>query len=211
MSTGFTIFGLTVHYYGVIIMAGAVLAAFLAVREAKLRKEDGEVIWDALPWVLVAGIIGARLWHILTPPASMLIDGKNPYLIHPLDALKIWNGGLGIPGAVMAGALALYIYCRVKKISFLTWVDIIAPGLALAQAIGRWGNFVNQEVYGLPTNLPWKIYIDAAHRLPGFEAVSYYHPTFLYESIWNLLNMGLLLLLAHRFSQKLKAGDIFLV
>ncbi len=211
MSTGFTIFGLTVHYYGVIIMVGAVLAAFLASKEAKFRKEDSEIIWDVLPWVLVAGIIGARLWHIFTPPASMLIDGKNPYLIHPLDMLKIWNGGLGIPGAVMGGALALYIYCRKKKISFLIWVDIIAPGLALAQAVGRWGNFVNQEVYGLPSTLPWAIYIDPAHRLPGFENIATYHPTFLYESIWNLLNMGLLLLLAHRFSSKLKAGDIFLV
>lgn len=211
MSTGFTIFGLTVHYYGVIIMFGAVLAAFLAVREAKFRNEDGETIWDILPWILIFGIIGARLWHIFTPPASMLINGQNPYFIHPLDMFKIWNGGLGIPGAVMAGALTLYVYCRIKKISFLTWVDIIAPGLALAQAIGRWGNFVNQEVYGLPSTLPWAIYIDPAHRLPGFENIATYHPTFLYESLWNLINMGVLLLLSHKFSQKLKSGDIFLV
>jgi len=211
MPDGFMLFGLKVHYYGVIIMAGAVLAAFLSVREARHRKIDGDTVWDMLPWLLVAGIVGARIWHVLTPPASMLINGENPYLIHPLDALKIWNGGLGIPGAVMGGALALFIYCRVKKISFLTWVDIIAPGLALAQAIGRWGNFVNQEVYGLPSNLPWAIYIDPAHRLPGFENVAYYHPTFLYESLWDLLNMALLLILAHKFPEKLKTGDIFLI
>ena len=211
MSDGFLIFGLKVHYYGVIIMFGAVLAAFLAVREAKRRNLDGEIVWDMLPWLLIAGIIGARLWHIFTPPASMLINGRNPYLIHPLDALKIWNGGLGIPGAVMGGALALYIYCRVKKTSFLTWLDIIAPGLALAQGIGRWGNFVNQEVYGLPSNLPWAIYIDPAHRLPGYENVAYYHPTFLYESLWNLLNMALLLVLGRKFAEKLKASDLFLI
>ena len=211
MSTGFSIFGLQVHYYGIIIMAGAVAAAFLTVHEAKRRGQDGETVWDILPWLLIAGIIGARLWHVFTPPASSLIDGKNPYLIHPLDALKIWNGGLGIPGAVMGGALALFIYCRVKKISFTAWVDIIAPGLALAQAVGRWGNFVNQELYGLPTNLPWKIFIDTAHRLPGYENVAYYHPTFLYESIWNLLNMGLLLFLGRKFSDKLKSGDLFLI
>lgn len=211
MSDGFMIFGLKVHYYGVIIMVGAILAAFLSVREAKHRGQDGEKIWDMLPWLLIAGIIGARIWHVFTPPASMLIDGKNPYLIHPWDALKIWNGGLGIPGAVMGGALALLIYCRVKKISFLTWVDIIAPGLALAQGIGRWGNFVNQEVYGLPSNLPWAIYIDPAHRLPGYENVAYYHPTFLYESLWDLLNMTLLLVLAHKFANKLRAGDLFLI
>jgi phosphatidylglycerol:prolipoprotein diacylglycerol transferase len=211
MSDGFLILGLKVHYYGVIIMLGAVLAAFLAAREAKRRNIDSEIIWDMLPWLLVAGIIGARLWHVFTPPASMLINGTNPYLIHPLDALKIWNGGLGIPGAVMGGVLALYIYCRAKKISFLTWVDIIAPGLALAQAIGRWGNFVNQEVYGLPSSLPWAIYIDPAHRLAGFQNVAYYQPTFLYESLWNLLNMALLLVLGRKLADKLKAGDLFLI
>jgi phosphatidylglycerol---prolipoprotein diacylglyceryl transferase len=211
MSQGFTVFGLQVHYYGIIIMTGAVLAAFLAVREAKHRNIDGEMVWDMLPWLLIAGIIGARLWHVFTPPASSLINGQNPYFIHPLDMLKVWNGGLGIPGAVMGGALALFIYCRVKKTSFLTWVDIIAPGLALAQAVGRWGNFVNQELYGLPTNLPWKIFIDAAHRLPGYENVAYYQPTFLYESIWNLLNMGLLLFLGHKHADKLKQGDLFLI
>jgi phosphatidylglycerol:prolipoprotein diacylglycerol transferase len=214
MSDGFLIFGLKVHYYGVIIMFGAVLAAFLAVREAKRRQVDGELVWDMLPWLLVAGIIGARLWHVFTPPASMLINGTNPYLIHPLDAFKIWNGGLGIPGAVMGGALALFIYCRVKKISFLTWIDIIAPGLALAQAIGRWGNFVNQELYGHPsqfTTFPLAVYIDPAHRLVGFENVAYYQPAFLYESLWNLLNVAILLFLAHKFAEKLQAGDLFLV
>ena len=111
----------------------------------------------------------------------------------------------------MGGALALYFYSRAKKISFTTWVDIIAPGLALAQGIGRWGNFVNQEVYGLPSNLPWAIYIDPAHRLPGFQNVAYYHPTFLYEFLWDLLNMGVLLWLGKKFSAKLKSGDIFLI
>jgi phosphatidylglycerol---prolipoprotein diacylglyceryl transferase len=211
MSNGFTVFGLTIHYYGIIIMIGAVLAAFLAAKEAKRKKMDEETIWDMMPWLLVAGIIGARLWHVFTPPASSLINGVNPYFIHPLDALKIWNGGLGIPGAVMGGALALYVYCRVKKISFACWVDAIAPGLALAQAVGRWGNFVNQELYGLPSNLPWAIYIDPAHRLPGFENVATYQPTFLYESIWNLLNMALLLILARKLAKKLRKGDIFLI
>jgi phosphatidylglycerol:prolipoprotein diacylglycerol transferase len=214
MSDGFMIFSLKVHYYGIIIMVGALLAAFLAAREAKRRNFDTEMIWDMLPWLLIAGIIGARIWHIFTPPASMLISGTNPYLIHPLDAFKIWNGGLGIPGAVMGGSLALYIYCRVKKTNFLAWIDIIAPGLALAQAIGRWGNFVNQEVYGLPskfTTFPLAIYIDPAHRLVGYENYAYYYPTFFYESVWSLLNMGLLLFLSHKFAEKLKTGDIFLI
>jgi phosphatidylglycerol:prolipoprotein diacylglycerol transferase len=211
MPTGFTIFGLTIHYYGIIIMAGAVAAAFLAQYRAKRHDQDGDLVWDMLPWLLVAGIIGARLWHIFTPPASMLVNGQNPYWIHPIEILYIWRGGLGIPGAVMGGVLALYIYTRAKKVSFGAWLDIISPGLALAQAIGRWGNFVNQEVYGGPSNLPWAIYIDPAHRLPGFENVAYYQPTFLYESIWNLLNMGLLLWLDNHYGKRLKTGDVFLI
>ena len=90
------------------------------------------------------------------------------------------------------------------------WLDLAVPGLALAQAIGRWGNFFNQELYGAPTNLPWKLYIDPAHRLAGFETISYYHPLFLYECLWNLANMAILLWISHRFSDRLKTGDIFL-
>jgi phosphatidylglycerol---prolipoprotein diacylglyceryl transferase len=97
-----------------------------------------------------------------------------------------------------------------KKLNFTTWLDLAAPGLALAQAIGRWENFFNQELYGAPTNLPWKIYIDPAHRLPGFQGFAYYHPLFLYEYIWNLANMVILLWLSRRFSDRLKTGDIFL-
>lgn len=211
MINGITIFGIKIYFYALIIIAGALLAAVLAAREAKRRGLDGEIIWDILPWVLIAGIIGARLWHVFTPPASMLIDGKNPYFIHPLEVFNIRNGGLGIPGAVMAGVLALWLYCRKKKLSFVTWLDIIAPGLALAQGIGRWGNFFNQEVYGLPSTLPWAIKIDAAHRLPQYAQFETYHPTFLYEFIWNLVNMGVLLWLGRKFPEKLKQGDIFLV
>ena len=131
------------------------------------------------------------------------------YLTHPLDMINIRNGGLGIPGAIIGGAIALWIYCRNKKISFLTMADTLIPGVALAQAIGRWGNFFNQEVYGLPTNLPWKIYIDPAHRVPGYQNYDYFHPLFLYESLWNLLNMAVLLWVARRFEKWLRPGDIF--
>lgn len=211
MINGFTIFGVKIYFYAIIIISGALLAAVLASKEAKRRGQDKELIWDILPWVLIAGIIGARLWHVFTPPESMLIDGKNPYFIRPLEILNIRNGGLGIPGAVIGGAIALWIYARKKKISFLTWVDIVAPGLALAQAIGRWGNYFNQEVYGLPSTLPWAIKIDVAHRLPAFAQYETYHPTFLYESIWNILNMVILLWVARKFKEKLKAGDVFLL
>ncbi|MGA2503872.1 MAG: prolipoprotein diacylglyceryl transferase [Anaerolineales bacterium] len=202
-----------VYFYGILITLGVVAAAFLGQAEAKRRGMNPEFIWDALFWVVLAGIIGARIWHILTPPPSMVAQGITTewYLMHPLDMINIRNGGLGIPGAVIGGALALWIYCRRKKISFLTFADVVAPGVALAQAIGRWGNFFNQELYGLPTNLPWKIYIDPLHRVAGYQNYDYFTPLFFYESVWNVINMGLLLLLARRFSKWLKPGDIFLI
>lgn len=212
MREGFAIGPLTIHFYGVIIMLGALAGAYLVDRLAKFSGEDHEVVWDSLPWLLVGGIIGARIWHILTPPASMVAQGitVSYYLTHPLDAIAIWRGGLGIPGAVFGGVIALLIYTRKKNISFLKWADLIVPGLALAQAIGRWGNFVNQELYGAPSNLPWAIFIDPAHRLAGMENVTTYHPLFLYESIWNLINAGLLVWIGRRFASQLKPGDIFL-
>lgn len=209
-----------IYFYGILITLGVVAATFLGQAEAKRRGMNPEYIWDALFWVVLAGIVGSRIWHIYTPPPSMLImdvtTGKmvNPYFAggYPqiLDIINIRKGGLGIPGAVIGGALALWIYCRKKRISFLTWADVIAPGVALAQAIGRWGNFFNQELYGLPTNLPWKIYI-APPRVPGFEQFDYFHPLFFYESLWNVVNMALLLWLARRFEKWLKPGDIFLI
>jgi phosphatidylglycerol:prolipoprotein diacylglycerol transferase len=211
MINGFTIFGIKIYFYALIIIAGALLGAVVASRELQRRGLDKDIIWDLLPWVLIAGIIGARIWHVLTPDSTMLIDGKNPYFMRPIEMLNIRNGGLGIPGAVMAGVLALWLYCRKKKLVFSRLLDVIAPGLALGQAIGRWGNFFNQEVYGLPSNLPWAIKIDEAHRLPGYANIERYHPTFLYESIWNILNMLVLLWIARKFENKLKPGDTFLV
>ncbi len=201
-----------IYFYGIMIMLGVVAATLLARAEAKRRSLDSEILWDMLFWLVIAGIVGARIWHILTPPPSMIAQGITTqyYLTHPLAMIDIRNGGLGIPGAVLGGVLALWIYTRKKKLNLATWLDVMAPGLALAQAIGRWGNFFNQELYGAPTNLPWKLYIDPAHRLPGFQDVAYYHPLFLYEMLWNLANMAILLWLSRHFADRLKTGDIFL-
>src|SRR5271157_1252532 len=211
MIDGFSIGPFYIHFYGILIMLGALVAAWLSTVEAKRRNLDPEVIWDMLPWLLIAGIIGARIWHILLPPASMIAQGITTgyYLSHPLDAIAIWKGGLGIPGAVIGGLIALYLYVHQHKMNMLTWMDIIAPGLVLAQAIGSWGNFFNQELYGAPSNLPWAIYIDPAHRLPGFETISRYQPLFLYESIWNVANAIFLLWLGRRYANRLKNGDLF--
>lgn len=212
MPEGFAIGPLYIHFYGILIMIGALAAAWVADREAKRRNINTDHIWDMLPWLLVGGVIGARLWHVLTPPASMQSQGifASYYFTHPLDALAIWKGGLGIPGAVIGGSLAMLIYTRSKKLSFAVFADCVAPGLALAQAIGRWGNFINQELYGLPSDLPWAITISPNRRLPGYESVARYHPLFLYESIFNLLNFAFLIWAGRRWKDKLKPGDLFL-
>lgn len=193
-----------VAYYGIILMLGAFAGAWLASREAKRRGLDPELVWDGLIWVLIGGVVGARLWHIFTPPPSMIAAGYTThfYLTHPLDLINTRQGGLGIPGAIIGGGLALYLFCRRKNFSFGLWADIAAPGLALGQVIGRWGNFINQEVYGAQTDLPWGIYI----QREGAK----FHPLFLYESLWNLVNMILLLWLGRRHSDKLKDGDLLL-
>ena len=213
MPDGFQLGPVYIHFYGVIIMVGALAGAWLAAYQVQRRGDDPELVWDGLFWLVIAGIIGARLWHVFTPPPSMVAQGITTryYLTHPLDVLAIWNGGLGIPGAVIGGLIALYLFCRKRGLNFAAWVDMISPSLALGQAIGRWGNFVNQELYGRPTDLPWSIPSDPEHRLPGFEQYTHFHPTFLYESLWNFANMALLLWLGHRYSDRLKEGDIFLV
>jgi phosphatidylglycerol:prolipoprotein diacylglycerol transferase len=213
MPSSFNIGPLTIHFYGILIMIGALAAAWMSTRQAKSRGINPELVWDMFPWLIIGGIIGARLWHVLTPPASMVAQGITTmyYLTHPLEAIAIWKGGLGIPGAVIGGAAALWFYARRNKISFALWTDIIAPGLALAQAIGRIGNFLNQELYGAPTNLPWAITIDTAHRLPEYLDQATYHPLFAYEMIYNLINMGVLLWISRKYSARLRNGDVFLV
>ncbi len=209
---GFAIGFLCVRYYGIVLMLGALAGGYLATFELKRRRYDPEIVWDLLVYLIIGGVLGARLWHILTPPPSSVAQGITTqyYLTHPLDALAIWRGGLGIPGTVLGGLVALYFYVRRhKEIGFLEWTDIAAPGLALGQAIGRWGNFFNQEIYGAPTKLPWKIFIDSAHRLAGYEKESYYHPLFAYESVLNLANMLLLLWITRRYRGSLKHGDVF--
>jgi len=202
-----------IHFYGIIIMIGAVAGGFLAAHEAKRRGFNPEIVWDMLIWLIIGGVIGARLWHIFTPPPSSIAVGYTTmyYLTHPLTAMNVRLGGLGIPGAVLGGAGALYLFTRYKGLSFGTWADIAAPALALGQAIGRWGNFFNQELYGAPSNLPWAIFIDQNHRLKGFETVAKYHPLFLYESLYSLGNVILLLWISRRFEDRLKPGDVFLV
>lgn len=210
MIDGFFIGTFKVYFYGIIIMLGVLVAVFISARRASTYGQERELIWDMLPWLLIAGIIGARIWHVLTPSKSLGVDASY-YFNHPIEIFNIRNGGLGIPGAVIGGAFGLWIYSKKKKFDFFVWADIIAPGLAIAQAIGRWGNFVNQELYGPPTDLPWGIFIEPSHRLQGYESFTHFHPMFLYESIWNLLNFFILATLSKNENQRELKGELFLI
>ncbi|MGQ9682164.1 MAG: prolipoprotein diacylglyceryl transferase [Anaerolineae bacterium] len=199
----FQIGPVAIYWYGVLIVVGALAAAWLAAKQAQHAGDDPEHVWDALLLCLVFGVLGARAYHV--------ISAFDYYRLHPMEIVGLRMEGFGIYGAVAGGALGLYIYTRFRKLSFLHWADFAAPGLALAQAIGRWGNFFNQELYGYPTNLPWGIYIAPQNRLQGFENFERFHPTFLYESLWNLLAFAILMVLSRRARRRLLDGDLFLL
>ena len=197
-----------VRWYGLLIVTGILAAAYIASREARRRGEDPEQVWNGLILCLIGGILGARLYHVFSTPADGSL-GWWYYRQNPIAILKIWEGGLAIYGAVIGGAIGLWIYTRYAKLPFLRWADFATPGLLLAQAIGRWGNFVNQELYGPPTDLPWGIYIPLAKRLPGLEAYERFHPVFLYESLFCLFGFILFMIFARKWAAKLRDGDVF--
>lgn len=227
ISPTFQIGPLTVHLYGVIIVMGAIAAGILTSMEAKRKGDNPEHVWNIVTWCLLAGILGARLYHVLSSPQGNVIGFRYYFITNPFEmvqvfglsfpfptALMIWNGGLGIYGGIAGGVLALAIYAWRNHLPLARWLDSGAPGLILAQAIGRWGNFVNQELYGPPTTLPWGIPIDAEHRLPMYADLSRFpvettrfHPVFLYESLWNLGGCLILLFVARRV--RLCDGDVF--
>jgi phosphatidylglycerol:prolipoprotein diacylglycerol transferase len=214
--TGIEIGPLTLHFYGLLavmgILAGGGLAAWLAKKDGK----DPDHVWNGLVWAVVLAVIGARVWFVLFPPDTSVDAGKDTawMLKNFFDMndgpLAIWNGGLGIFGAVIGGLLGVILYIRRAKLTNLwEWVDIAAIGLPLGHAIGRWGNYVNQELYGKPTDLPWGISID--NPPAQYRDAEGFHPLFLYESLWNLVLCGFLIWLWMNYRKRLKAGDIFLI
>ncbi len=204
----------SIHWYGILIVLGVLVGAYVASVEAKRRGEDPEHVWNALTLCVILGVIGARLYHVVSTPADGS-GGVNRYLEEPIAILRIWDGGLGIYGALLGGVLAVLIYAWRHNLSPLRWMDFGAPGLILAQAVGRWGNFINQELYGPPTDLPWGLKIEAENRIPKYSNLSQYpvettrfHPTFLYESLWNLASFGAMMWVGRRFENRLRDGDI---
>ncbi|MGQ9554536.1 MAG: prolipoprotein diacylglyceryl transferase [Anaerolineae bacterium] len=197
---------IAIHWYGVLIVGGALLSAYAASREASHRGQDPEAVWDMLIWVLFLGIVGARLYHVFSTPAGGQL-GWPYYKQHPLEAFKIWQGGLAIYGALAGGVLGVATYAWRHHLNLVLWLDIIFPTVLIGQAVGRWGNFINQEVYGYPTNLPWGLYIPPERRLPGLEQYDHFHPVFLYESIGCIIGFFIISWLGRRFDNKLLPGD----
>lgn len=203
---------LRIYYYSILISVGALAGLLFTFRRAKKAHMDLVFLLDSFPWIAFGGIVGARLWHILTPPPSMIAMGITTkyYLTHPLAVIDLRAGGFGIFGAVAGGFLLLWWFSWRRGQPLQRWLDILAPAILLAQAIGRWGNFFNQEVYGAPTSLPWGIFIDEANRLSGYLDQAFYHPIFFYESLWNLASVFMLIWLGRKYQDKLKDGDLFL-
>ncbi len=210
------------RYYGIILVVAMLVAANVAARLARRSGRDPEHIWGALTWAIIPAIIGARLWFVFFPPAALVDQGVTTtwmlqnFFDTQSGAIAIWSGGLGIFGAVGGGLLGVWIYLRRNQLMPGPWLDIAAVALPLGQAIGRWANFVNQELYGTPTDLPWGISIDAASRIEPYRSLVEYpletgfHPIFLYESLWSLLGFFILLNLYRRWQRRLP-GDLFLV
>lgn len=194
----------TLRYYGLCIALGIALATWLTARELKRKGYDFVLALDAIFFIVPPGFVGARVYHVLT---DYELYAKDPFP----GVFEVWNGGLGIYGAVIGGFLGLLLFARVRGISPLAFADAAAPGLILAQALGRWGNYFNQELFGRPSDLPWAIEISPQNRPQGFRDVASFHPTFLYESLWNVLVCLVLLFVARRFANSLKNGDIFLL
>ena len=195
------------RYYGLFIAIGVAVATWLTARELARKGYDGTLALDALFFVVPLGLIGARVYHVITD--YDLYDG-NPHSFFP-GVFEIWNGGLGIYGAVIGGFLGLLLFARLRQVNPLVLADAAAPGLILAQAIGRWGNYFNQELFGRPSSLPWAIEIAPENRPSGFASEATFHPTFLYESLWNVLVCFILLFVARRFADSLRNGDIALL
>jgi prolipoprotein diacylglyceryl transferase len=186
---------LPIRGYALAIIAGIALAIWIGERRWRARGGAPGTIGDIALWAVPFGIVGGRLYHVITSWQPYFGSGGTP-----VHALFIWEGGLGIWGAVALGALGAFIGSRRAGVSLPAVGDAIAPGIAVAQAVGRYGNWFNQELFGKPTTLPWGLEIDAAHRPPGYEQYATFHPTFLYESIWMLGVAAVLVWVGRRFA-----------
>ena len=205
--SSFSVGPLTIHFYALCIITGIAAAIWIGRRRYANLGGNPDDVSEVAIWAVPFGIIGGRIYHVITSPAQYFGSNGNP-----IDALRIWEGGLGIWGAISLGAVGAYLYFRTHKTSlnFRQLLDSLAPGVVLAQAIGRIGNYFNQEVFGKPTELPWGLEIDPVNRPDGFESYATFHPTFLYELLWCLV-VAVLLIKLPGFLKKITSnqGDVF--
>lgn len=210
----FTIPGtnISLHWYGVIMAVGIILAGIVAEWGVRQRGEDGEHIWELLIWGVPFGIVGARLWYVVND----MLGGGRYYIENPIQIINLPQGGLHFYGAVLFGALGALIFVKRNQLDFRIFLDAAAPALLIGQALVRPANFINQELYGQPTDLPWGIRIDAAHRIAPWNNMfqfpyetTLFHPTFAYEMLWNFLATGILLWIALEFKKRVKPASIF--
>lgn len=197
---------LTIRWYGLLIASAVLIGVSLSQYLARRRNVNPELLSDLSIWLVIGAIPAARLYYVLFQWSE--------YVQNPERIIAIWQGGIAIHGAIIGGVAAALIFAKLKRVSFWQLADLVAPSLILGQAIGRWGNFFNSEAFGDPTNLPWKLYIPPDRRPPGLANFEYFHPTFLYESVWDLMVFALLLTLFFRGLQNkphLKVGTLSLV
>lgn len=196
--------GLTIHFYALTILLGIIAALVIARHQYSLQGGDVDDISDVALWTILAGIGGGRLYHVITSPDAYFGSGG-----HPINSFKIWEGGMGIWGAITVGGLVAYFLFTSKERSksFAVLADALAPALLVAQGLGRWGNWFNGELFGSPTSLPWGLEIPIHLRPIGYESFATFHPTFLYESVWCFA--GALILLKVQFFQRLRPGYRF--
>jgi prolipoprotein diacylglyceryl transferase len=202
---------LPIRAYAMCILAGIVVAIWITQRRLATRGGTPGQVLDISAWAVPFGIVGGRIYHLITSPQAYFGEGGNPW-----NAFKVWEGGLGIWGAIALGALGAYIGCRRAGVRFLDFVDSAAPGILVAQALGRFGNYFNNEIHGAPTDLPWGLRIYEWDPLAGHAVVDadgnpvvlgVFHPTFLYEAIFCVLLAGLLVWLDRRYD--FRRGQIF--
>lgn len=203
---------LSLRWYGVLVMTAIVIASFVASKEVERKGGESEALWDAMIWLLPAAIIGARLWYVI----NATIGGNMYYMNNPLQIMNIPQGGLHIYGGLTVGAAVLYWYLKRRKMSMWLFLDAIAPAALLGQALARPANFINQELYGGTTTLPWGIRIEANHRLAMFSDLTKYpvettrfHPTFAYEMILNLIAFGLIYWMIRKVEGMDRPGNAF--
>ncbi|MBT3337349.1 MAG: prolipoprotein diacylglyceryl transferase [Anaerolineae bacterium] len=201
-------FEFALRWYGVLVMLGAVAGTWLAATEIKRYGENEEHLWDAMVILLPVGILGARLWYV----ANATLGGNQYYMQNPGQILNIPQGGLHFYGGLLFGAAVLYWYARKHKLDLWLLLDALAPATLIGQAVARPANFINQELYGQPTTLPWGISIDSGNRLAQYSDMSLFpdttrfHPAFAYEMVWNFFAAGLILWFVRRYPEKSKPG-----